>query len=122
MAPIPISPKKTEFTPAFDASVYVTFNGHFIASYNPIYCLTPVSAEQLKLILADLGAEVLYDYPVGPTPPFTPSAKVPWLRIKGVTVNAGLMANYWNHGYPPDYAEQHCRADIAQRIADFQGQ
>lgn len=133
-----------DYTPVFDSSVFIQQklpNGQFIfmAFVSPLYCLTEASAQQLIQVLSSYSPTVYDDYPVtmGPLGPYSCSAQVPWLSItKGgatIKVNAGVIANYYNHitpapGQPALTAQQiaaiqqyydgRCRADLdAQLVA-----
>lgn len=98
----------------------------------PIYCLSQNAAQALLADLAtDLGAPlaIVQDNPEGPNFSFYVvknffgvSDKVPFLSMTGASgkkfeVNAGLVANWFNHGYDPAYAHAQAVADLKAQIA-----
>lgn len=108
------------YTPVFDNGFFVTFKGMFAAPINPVYCLDEVSVTGLISQLLSFSPTEVHQFPLGafgPGSPFIQSGLVPYLRfnIQGggtVDINAGLLANYWNHGYSEEYALSQCIADL----------
>jgi len=80
----------------------------------PRYCASSTGAgKMLDLVEAAaeaLGApkpELFDDWPQGPGSAgggYTPSEKVPWIRIGNRTANCGLQLEYFTHGYPGEKA------------------
>ena len=129
-----------DYTPEYSSDLYVkqvlpSSLTVFIAPINPVYCLTEASAQQLIQVLADYKPTVVDDFPIGLSGPFSESATVPWLVItkNGATikVNAGVIANYYNHAVPApgqpalsaqqvaaiqQYYDGRCRADLDSQL------
>ena len=132
-----------DYAPVFDSSFYVyeeTPEGpEFLSAIAPVYCLTLSSAKDLVSVLSSgtppFTPKIYMDYPKGQLGgPFQQSGKVPWLSITQgavtVTMNAGLMANYYNHsaGLTGDqlianqnYYDGLCRGDISGQLAAASG-
>jgi hypothetical protein len=110
-----------DYLPNFDASYYkyiMTPDGEESqGAINEIYCLRPKSAQKLVEVLSDnYSLEVYQAFPLGDLGNVLQggpnNGKVPWLKItkKGlfskslaaatIQVNAGIIANYYNHSVP----------------------
>lgn len=117
MSPQP-NPAPAPYVPQFDSTLYVTCNGQFCGSINPVYCLDESSVPGLLALLAPLKPTEVHGPPLGSmTGPFAQSGQVPFLlfpngETPNIEINAGLLANYWNHGYPPTFALSQCLADL----------
>lgn len=109
----------SEYTPEFRTDVTVTMPDGRSSQVNPKYCLTKDNALQLAALLsgrlASMSITVSEGYPGVEDRRFgggvTQSSKVAWLDFHdaadgtvGTRANAGLLADYFTHGYPPEYA------------------
>jgi hypothetical protein len=72
--------------------------------YNPSYFATPTTA---NIVAQMLGGVVEEAYAItGKGGPFVQTYPNQMIRMpNGVLLNAGLIANIWNHGYPISYIE-----------------
>ena len=110
----------TEFKPTFRSDVGVvnalTSPPQFSA-INPTYCLSEQSALDLQSLLLDLKPQIVHDWPMSGWPQanaYYQPALVPYLKFPDVTtINAGIEAAFFTHGYPPAFAEAAVRNDIA---------
>lgn len=98
-----------------------------------VYCLSPQKAQELLAELSTQikGISLVQDNPEGPffsnpnasiknTAGSVPT--VPFLQLTGASgktfrENAGLIANWWNHGYDPAFASSMALADLNNQIA-----
>jgi hypothetical protein len=120
------------FTPIFQTAPVIvsttdTDTGVVLSfTEDPLYCLTQSSAEELASLFSAQGltGSVAMGSPIGyPTVfgDYTSSAQVPWLQFKAgpkVTnwMNAGVQANFFNHGQPYLYAFSNCLMDILAKL------
>ena len=91
---------------------------------NPVYCLTDDSCKELLALFPFWQHEVRKQWPLGYSfvPGYHASAEVPFIvftdSIGRTTdpINAGLLGNYWHHGYTYEFAFQSALQDILQRF------
>jgi hypothetical protein len=82
--------------------------------YNPIYFATPLTA---SIVARALGGTVVAMNAITPFGPFIQNQ--PNLMVQmpdGKLINAGLIANWFSHGYPQSYIDQQIALEIG---ADF---
>lgn len=117
------APDYTTFQPKFQDDVfmlnpYVTnLNTNIQAKtpVNPAYALSETSALELSVVLKEYGVTVFHSGPFGwlSSWGFAPTRAVPWLQFPDGTIcNAGLIAWYWSHGYPPGLVWMWVKQDI----------
>ncbi len=79
----------------------------------PKYCATPFSATQLAGIFKPqaivLGNAANF---TGLLQSWSDSELVPYLQFKNGVVNAGLLLDYFNHGFPIGQVMESCLAEI----------
>ncbi len=119
-------PDYTNFVPVFqnDVSIYNPYADlvrHIDPKtpVNPAYALSETSALQLSVVLKDYGVTIFHSGPFGWTLSwgFEASRLVPWFAFPdGTKVNAGLLAWYWSHGYPPELVWLWVRGDIRSML------
>ena len=87
----------------------VTNNTPTSSPVNPTYCATSGCAADLAALLSDQGSiQIVEGPPLGAWPTandYSQSGTVPFLQVTGpdgtvVKENAGLLANFFSHGYP----------------------
>ncbi len=84
--------------------------GGLTYGYNPIYFATPSTA---TAVAAMVGGTVFEQNSMAPNGPFQQS--VPNLMVRlpdGKVVNPGLIADFYNHGYPQSYIDRMIQAEI----------
>jgi hypothetical protein len=70
-------------------------------NYNPIYFATQATAEKVASMI---GGTVVEENAIVTGGPFKQTAPNEMIQLAdGTTVNAGLIANFFNHGYPQSY-------------------
>jgi hypothetical protein len=118
----------TSFSPVFDASAGIVGPSPTpgVVTFIPvdkIYCLNPDSAKVLAEILAEFSPSVEFKSPLGQFGgAFHEVGLVPFLKFpNGFEINAGLLANYWNHGWSFETAYNACKADLQTQLDNFKG-
>jgi len=82
--------------------------------YNPIYFATRNTANQVAALV---GGTVVEQNDMVTGGPFTQSAPNEMIQFAdGRQVNAGLIANFYNHGYPQSYIDM-----LLKQVADGTG-
>lgn len=72
-------------------------------NYNPVYFATQATAEKVAALV---GGKVVEKNDILTSGPFQQSAPNEVIQFAdGRTVNAGLIANFFNHGYPQSYID-----------------
>jgi hypothetical protein len=72
-------------------------------NYNPVYFATQATAEKVASLV---GGTVVQKNDILTSGPFQQSAPNELIQFAdGRTVNAGLIANFFNHGYPQSYID-----------------
>lgn len=110
-----------QFHPTFRQE-YVTNPNGVRTPINPKMCLSDESAVLLAKLLGENGFPCF----IVPGPPlgrlgggFSTSVTVPWLQFgDGPTLNAGLIADYWQH-QTPDVALRYALIDVGWEVANF---
>jgi hypothetical protein len=117
----PISPDVTfeSFKPVFSTDVTVFYQGIWKASVNPTYALSENSALELITVLnaydPSLKPVLFHSGPFGwdLSGGFGASREVPWIKLAdGTAFNAGLIADFWNHGYSMNYVHDMMKAEL----------
>jgi len=109
------------YKPVFQTDVYVvnpfTTNQTIDkkTQVNPAYALSETSALELAAVLKDYGVTIFHSGPFGwfTSGQFTVTRSVPWLQFpNGAICNAGLIAWYWSHGFPPNVVMLWVKSDL----------
>ena len=81
---------------------------HF--SYNPLYFATPQTAEQ---IAAMVGGQVVEQNAIAPNGSIYQNTPNEMIKLpNGTIVNAGLIAGFYDHGYPQSFVDQMIKNEI----------
>ncbi len=116
----------------FDHGVFFTMPDGEIQDRHPRYCATDYGAARLADVLTSSGrlhmtcASGKTDYAL---PGVADNKTVPYLQFAtdtdpdagpftGPLSNAGLLLDYFNHGYPPVRALNSCQADVTRAFGD----
>jgi hypothetical protein len=79
-------------------------------SYNPIYFATPQTAEQ---IAATVGGQVVEENAIAPNGSIYQNTPNEMIELSnGTVVNAGLIADFYDHGYPQSFVDQMIQNEI----------
>jgi len=117
------APDFNNFQPKFQDDVFI-LNPHnpdpnnlvqAKTQVNPAYALSESSALELMVVLKDYKPVLFHSGPFGwlSSWGFAPTRAVPWLLFPDGTVcNAGLLAWYWSHGFPPALVWGFVKLDI----------
>lgn len=100
------------FVPQFDSEVKVYAPNGSSFRVNPKYCATKETADAVRDILSAKGfpSTMFQQGPQGRLFSGWASDPVYWLQFQefgsenGTKINAGLLADYFTHGYPVAYA------------------
>ncbi|MBI1848925.1 MAG: hypothetical protein HYR85_01135, partial [Planctomycetes bacterium] len=83
-------------------------NSHW--SYNPIYFATPETAQRIAAMVGGTVVEANSLAPNGPMKQLVPNQMIQ--LPDGHLVNAGLIADFYNHGYPQYYVDFLVKSEI----------
>jgi hypothetical protein len=117
----PISPDVTfeTFKPVFQTDVSIVYQSIWKGSVNPTYALSENSALELMAILnaydPSLKPVLFHSGPFGWTLSggFGATKEVPWIKLAdGTAFNAGLIADFWNHGYSMNYVRDMMKMEL----------
>ena len=79
-------------------------------NYNPIYFATPETAEKIATMV---GGKVVEENSLAPNGPMRQQQPNQMIELPdGHRVNAGLIADFFNHGYPQYYTDLMVQAEI----------
>jgi len=79
-------------------------------SYNPLYFATPQTAQQ---IAAMVGGQVVEQKALAPNGPIQQNTLNEMIKLpNGTLVNAGLIAGFYEHGYPQSFVDQMIQNEI----------
>jgi len=101
------------FKPQFRDDVYIEYSfggAPTKVQVNPLYCLTDDSTSELVKLLAAFNPQVDTAIPLISGGPFHATDVVNIIKFSDGAGHetewkyAGLIANYWNHGFPEAYA------------------
>lgn len=119
-------------------SVFFNYDVNSIApngqktSRAPRYCATNYGAARISDVLTASGRGMACSVFLAPAIPmagaFIDDQPVPWCQFQkdgdpdfgpftGVKINAGLLLDYFNHGYPPNRALNSCQLEWSDAMA-----
>lgn len=123
------------YTPSFIEGVTVTVYNYdptthqlkeITSPVNPVYCLSddpndPGGVQAFIAMFPQFQATITLDNPLGPGFVGSSSARVPFIiwGLGGMTtgpMNAGVMADIFNHGYPEAYASGQVVAAVTSQL------
>lgn len=117
------NPTFESYKPVFADDVFIVNETMKLMNYpgwqvkvNPSYALSEASALELLEVLKEYRPVLFHSGPFGwsGSGGFKASRLVPWLKFPdGSAVNAGLIANYWAHGFSLSWLTYCVKTDIA---------
>jgi hypothetical protein len=82
-----------------------------VYSYNRIYFATPATAAKVAQMM---GGKVVETYAITPYGPFQQNQPNQMVQLPdGRLINAGLVADYFSHGWPQSLIDRAIAADVA---------
>ncbi len=102
-APTGLPPVQDGWLPTFEQNPVVTGPNGYSSNMNPIYFADPATAQRMA---QQLGGELFYGDQFGSPGSPTTFPNQALIRLpNGQVVNAGLVANTYNHGYSQNYID-----------------